>query len=112
MRALRTADLFSFARVIKASGIRGELVEYLQKLTKDADREKVGLTTILMIIEALSDKKAESAIYEALGPVFEIPVEEVEAMPPAELMAALKAMVEANDLGNFLDSVFGILGKN
>lgn len=110
MRKLRTSDLFSFARVIKASGIREELIQYIQKISKEDDTEKIGINTILMLIEALADKKAEKAIYEALGPVFE--VESVEDMPPAELFNALKQLAEENDLINFMGSVFGTLGKN
>lgn len=109
MRKLQTGDLFSFARVIKASGIREELVGYLQTINQDSDREKVGMTTILMIIEALSDKKAEKAFYDALNPVFE---EDVEKMTPAELFANLKKLSEENDLTNFFNSVFGTLGKS
>ena len=110
MRTLKTSDLFSFARVIKASGIREELAGYLRTINSESDKERVGLTTILMIIEALSDKKAEKAVYEALAPVFE--VDDIESMPPAELFAKLKQMSEENDLTNFFDSVFGTLGKN
>lgn len=114
MRTLKTSDLFSFARVIKASGIREELISYLQKLAKEdtTDQERVGINTILMIAEALSEKKAEKAIYEALAPVFELSVEEIEDLPPAELIALLKQMAEENDLVNFMGSVFGTLGKN
>lgn len=112
MRSLRTADLFSFARVIKASGIREELVEYLRKINDESDTERIGINTILMIIEALAEKKAEKAIYEALGPVFEMDPEAVEAMPPAELIEKLKQLAEENDLVNFMGSVFGTLGKN
>lgn len=114
MRNLKTSDLFSFARVIKASGIREELISYLQKLAKEenTDKERVGINTILMIAEALSEKKAERAIYEALAPVFELSVEEIENLPPAELIALLKQMAEENDLVNFMGSVFGTLGKN
>ena len=114
MRALKTADIFSFARVIKASGIREELVGYLQELTvkKEADIEKVGINTILMLIGALSDKKAERAIYEALGPIFEMSAEEVEDMPPSELFASLKKLAEENNLTDFFGSLLGTIGKN
>ena len=114
MRKLRTSDLFSFARVIKASGIREELMDYIQKLSKQdtTDQKRIGINTILMIAEALADKKAEKAIYEALAPVFEISPAEVEELPPAELMALLKQLAEENDLVNFMGSVFGTLGKN
>lgn len=114
MRKLKTADIFSFARIIKASGIREELVTYLQKIAAqdDVNTERVGVNTILMIIEAMSDKKAEKAIYEALAPVFEMTAAEVEDMPPAALIASLKQLSEENDLVNFMGSVSGILGKN
>lgn len=112
MRKLMTADLFSFARVIKASGIREELIGYIQSISADADKERVGMNTILMIIEALSDKKAESAVYSALSPVFEMKAEEVAQLPPNELFAKLKQMAEENDLLNFFNSLFGTLGKN
>lgn len=112
MRKLITADVFSFARVVKASSIRDELVDYLRTVSSDSDKEQVGLTTILMIIEALSDKKAEGAIYEALAPVFEMEQDEIKRMPPAELFEKLRQMSEENDLQNFFSSLFGTLGKN
>lgn len=112
MRKLRTGDLFSFARVIKASGIREDLINYLQKITKDADVERVGINTIMILIEALADKKAERAVYEGLAPVFEMEVDEVENMPPSELISMLKQMAEENDLPSFFGSVFGTLGSN
>lgn len=114
MRKLKAPDIFNCARVIKASGIREELVDYLQKISEqdDLNTERVGINTILMIIEALSEKKAEHAIYEFLAPIFEMSVSEVEEMPLPEFLASLKQLAEENDLPNFLGSVSGILGKN
>ena len=110
MRKLQTGDLFSFARVIKKSGIREDLVGYLQKVNAESDKEQVGMETILMIIEALSG--AEGAVYEALAPVFEMKASEVQAMHPKEFFALLKQLSEENDLPSFFDSLFGTLGKN
>lgn len=114
MRKLRTSDLFSFARVIKTSGIREELVGYIQELSvqENIDQSRVGINTIFMIIEALADKKAEGAIYDALAPVFEMTADDVAAMSPSDLIGCLKQLAEENDLVNFMDSVSGILGKN
>lgn len=114
MRSLKTSDLFSFARVIKASGVREELTDYIQRLSKqdNTDVSKIGFNTMLMIMEALSDKKAEKAIYEALAPVFEMTVDQIQDLPPKELFDLLKQMAEENDLANFMGSVFGTLGKN
>lgn len=114
MRTLKTSDLFSFARVIKASGVREELTDYIQRLSMqdNTDVSKIGFNTMLMIMEALSDKKAEKAIYEALAPVFEMTVDQVQNLPPKDLFDLLKQMAEENDLANFMGSVFGTLGKN
>ena len=114
MRSLKTSDLFSFARVIKASGVREELTDYIQRLSMqdNTDVSKIGFNTMLMIIEALSDKKAEKAIYEALAPVFEMTVDQIQDLPPKDLFDLLKQMAEENDLANFMGSVFGTLGKN
>lgn len=114
MRSLKTSDLFSFARVIKASGVREELTDYIQRLSKqdNTDVSKIGFNTMLMIMEALSDKKAERAIYEALAPVFEMTVDQIQDLPPKDMFDLLKQMAEENDLANFMGSVFGTLGKN
>lgn len=114
MRSLKTSDLFSFARVIKASGVREELTDYIQRLSKqdNTDVSKIGFNTMLMIMEALSDKKAEKAIYEALALVFEMTVDQIQDLPPKDLFDLLKQMAEENDLANFMGSVFGTLGKN
>ena len=108
MRKLQTSDLFSFARVIKASGIRDELVGYLQTISKDSDKEQVGMKTILMIVEALSG--AEKEVYKALAPVFER--NDLDTMPPQEFFGLLKQMSEENDLVSFFGSLFGTVGKN
>ena len=61
MRKLKTGDVFAFARVIGASGIREDVTAFIQKLALqgELDSEKVGIDTILMVLEALSAKKAE-----------------------------------------------------
>jgi hypothetical protein len=113
MRNLITSDVFAFARLIKASGVRGELTATIEKLSelKDADLRRVGIDTVLMIIEALAEKNSEKTMYEALAPVLEIKPDEVAAMPPADFFGALKQISEENDLANFFASLSGILGK-
>ena len=113
MRKLKTSDIFAFARVIRAAGIRSELTAFVQKLSLEGetDVEKVGIDTMLLVMESLVDKKAEAAIYEALAPVFEMDPQEVEDMPPSDLFAALKELAQKNDLESFFGSVFRTLGK-
>lgn len=113
MRKLKTADVFAFARVIRASGVREDLTAFIHRLAIEGnpDREKVGIDTILMIVEALVDRKSEAAIYEALAPIMELTPKEVEDMPPSDLFSALKQIATENDLESFFDSVSRILGS-
>ena len=114
MRKLKTTDVFACARVIGASGIRAELTSAVQKLANqdNVDIEKVGISTMLMIMEALAEKKSEQLIYEALGPIMEMEPEAVGEMPPSEFFAALKQIAIENDLESFFGSVSSILGKS
>ena len=113
MRRLKTSDVFAFSRVIGASGIREDVAAFVQKLAASGklDTERVGIDTILMIIEALSRTKSEAVIYEVLGPIFEMEPEAVGEMPPSEFFASVKKLAEENDLGSFFASVSSILGK-
>ena len=114
MRKLKTIDVFAFARVLGSSGIREDVTAFIQKLSLqgEVDTERVGIETILMVMEALAAKKCEKAIYEALAPIFEMDPEQVGEMPPAEFFAGLKKIAEENDLQSFFGSVSSLLGKS
>jgi hypothetical protein len=114
MRKLKTIDVFAFARVLGSSGIREDVTAFIQKLALqgETDTERIGIETVLMIMEALAAKKCESAIYEALGPIFEMDPKQVGELPPAEFFAGLKEIAEENDLKSFFGSVSSLLGKN
>lgn len=114
MRKLKTTDVFAFARVIGASGIREDVTAFIQKLAAqdELDKERVGIDTILMVIEALAAKKAEQTIYEALGPIMEMEPKAVGEMPPSEFFSALKQIAAENDLESFFGSLSSILGKS
>lgn len=115
MRKLITADVFAFARVIKASGMREQLTTYIRKLAvqgKELDVESVGYEGILIMIEALAERKAENALYEALASVAETTPDAVKNLPPADFFALFKEISEENDIQAFFGYVSGILGKN
>lgn len=114
MRKLITADVFAFARVIKASGMREQLTAYVRKLAeqdKELDVEAVGYEGILVMIEALAERKAEAALYEALAAVAEITPEDVRNLSPAEFFRLFKEIAEENDVEAFFGYVSDILGK-
>lgn len=115
MRKLETADVFAFARVIKASGMREQLTQFARKLAaqdKQLDVEAVGYEGVLVMIEALAERKAEAALYEALAAVAEMKPDEVKHLPPAEFFGLFKTIAEENDIQAFFGYVSGILGKN
>lgn len=114
IRPLKTSDVFAFCRVIKASGMREELSALVQKLStqKNLDVESVGYDAILLIIESLSEKKAERTLYEALAPVLAVSVEEVADLEPTAFFAALRQIGEENNLADFFKYASGVLGKS
>ena len=114
MRKLKTTDIFAFARVIGASGIREEVTSFIKRLADqgELDPERVGIDTILMIVEALAAKKAEQNIYEAIGPILEMDPKAVGELPPSEFFGALKEIAKENDLESFFGSVSSFLGKS
>jgi len=114
MRKLVTSDVFALARIIKASGMREQLTTFVKGLAaqdKPLEVESVGYEGILVMIEALAERKAEAAIYEALASIMETTPDSVKNLPPAEFVAALKEIGEENDIKSFFAYVSGILGK-
>lgn len=115
MRKIITADVFAFARVIKASGMREQLTAFIRKLAaqdKELDVEAVGYEGLLVMIEALAERKAESALYEALGSIAEMKPSDIQNLPPAEFFKLFKDISEENDIKAFFGYVSGILGKS
>lgn len=115
MRKLITSDVFAIARIVKASGMRENLTTFVKKLVAQdvpLDLETVGYESILVVIEALAERKAETAIYEAIASVMETTPDAVKNLPPAEFFAALKQIGEENDVKSFFGYVSGILTKS
>ena len=122
MRKLNTADVFAAARVIRASGMRDQLLPVIQKAAaeannaedekaKDAILSKIGINGFLTVLEAMAERKAESAIYEVLAGPMECSSEDVEKMPLEDLLPKLRQIAEENQLKNFFGYVSGILGN-
>ena len=114
MRKIITADVFAFARVIKASGMREQLTAFIRKLAaqdKELDVEAVGYEGLLVMIEALAERKAEAALYEALASVAETTPDEIRNLPPADFFRLFKDIAEQNDVEAFFGYVSDILTK-
>jgi len=113
MRKLNTSDVFALARVVRVSGLRAELQELIKNAAnRNARVEDVGIGGFLTIMEALAEKKSESAIYEVLAGPLELEPGQVASMPLDEMVQKLKQLEEENDLKSFFRWLSGILGKN
>lgn len=113
MRKLNTSDVFALARVIRASGIRDELRPLIRRASEsNAPVEDVGIDGFMTIMEALAERKAENAIYEALSGPFEVSAEDIANMPLPQMVEKLSALAQENELKSFFGYVSGILGKN
>lgn len=113
MRKLNTSDVFSALRFIRAANLREEVKPLLKAAASgEASVEDVGIDGILTLIEALSEKRAEEALYSVLAGPLEVEAREVAAMELTDLADNLKAIAEENDLKTFFGYVSGILGKN
>lgn len=113
MRLLKSKDLFAAMRVIKTAKIREELKTIMKKAgEKNADPADVGMEVFLMIIEALSEKKAERCLYELIAGPAEMKPEEVEELPLDELIIIIKTIAAENDLKGFFTTLSGLITSN
>lgn len=112
MRKLNTADVFAMARIIRASGMREELRDLIQRAAgSDSPVESIGVEGFLVIMESLAERRAETAIYEALAGPLEMSADEVSKLSLDELAERSTELAEMNDLKRFFSLASRILGK-
>lgn len=113
MRKLNTSDVFAFARIVRACGIREELKSIIKEVAgkEDFNVEEIGMDTVLAIMEALAEKKSEAAICEMLAGPFEMSAEEVRGLELPELAEYIRQLADENDLKSFFKFVSGIVTK-
>ena len=112
MRKLQTSDLFSALRLIKKAGLKEE-IKPLLKMAADGgfSVEDVGIEGILCLIEAITDRKSEIAIYEVLSGPFEVDAKQVEQMDLCTLADNLQALAKENDLKRFFSLLSALNSK-
>lgn len=122
MRKLNFKDMFAVAEIIRKAKIRSELAalisgisaEKAAKTDKNAESagkgekntenlvEKVGISFLLMLIEAAP--AVESEIYALIASIRGVDVEVVQNMPIDEIRDFWGALVAENDLNSFFAS--------
>lgn len=118
MRKLKSTDLFAALRVVKAIGVKDEIVALAETLKGKTDRktqEQVGTELILGLLANCGDKAAENAFYEFLAAPSEKTVEELREMELFEFANTIKDLVEEMDLDawrGFFGSLAAVLKKS
>lgn len=113
MRKLNTADVFALARIVRASGVRTELIRLIQKVQHQdkPDLEAVGIEGIMVILEAMAEPGAEQKIYAALAGPLEVDAAALAQLPPQAFFHLVQELARENDLKAFFAWVSGILGR-
>lgn len=112
MRKLQTSDVFNAMRLIKKANLREEIKPLLKMAgSGELKVEDVGITGILSLIEILTEKKCEQAIYEVLAAPFEMTVKEVEEMDLIAFAESLEKLAKENDLKRFFTLLAGLNSK-
>lgn len=94
MRELKTCDLFGAMRVVKAAGVKDEIKRIALEINekKEVNQREIGAELILSVIEGLSEKKAESLMYEFLAGPLEMDAEQIGEMKITELIEKIKEL--------------------
>ena len=112
MRKIVMTDLFNAMRVIKKSNLKEELRPLIRMAGMgELNVEDVGIEGIITVIEILSEKHSEQALYEVLAGPFEVKPADVASMPIDILMDKLEELAKENDLKRFFTSLSGLLSK-
>lgn len=104
MRKLNTSDVFTFARCLKAIGIKDELKNIAQNSDNIGDAWSKGFDLIYNLLDLATEKNGEKHIYEFLASPFEMKPKDVEEMPLPEFFENCKKLSEENDLKGFFKS--------
>lgn len=108
MKRLGITDGFAALRIIKKANIKEELKPFIEKCATEKGKVKVediGIEAVLTLIEILTEKKAEYALYEFLAAPFEMSVEDVSKMDLAEFIKSIMELAEMSDLKDFFTSL-------
>ena len=75
-------------------------------MKKEAEKaqEEIGADTIMQIICACSDKKAEYQIYDLLAGITEKTAETIKKQPLKVTVSDIKEIIRENDIVNFWES--------
>lgn len=117
MRKLKAEDLFAALRVVKAVGVKDEVVALASAMKEKTDKktqEQVGTELILGVLANCGDEAAEMAFYKFLSGPTEVSVPDLRKMDLMEFAELIKELVVETDIEawkGFFGSLAGVLKK-
>lgn len=121
MRKLALKDAFALARIIKAAGIRKEIIVFANEISneqKEAEQEsglsfveKVGFDFFLLLTEACCEERIEQKIYSLYADIKGVTPEDIAVLSFAEIKSDIRELVETNDLQSFFSSLSALMSK-
>ena len=121
MRKLALKDAFALARIIKAAGIRKEIIVFANEISneqKEAEQEsglsfveKVGFDFFLLLTEACCEERIEQKIYSLYADIKGVTPEDIAVLSFAEIKSDIRELVETNDLKSFFSSLSALMSK-
>lgn len=112
MRKLTTPDAFECIRIIKKANLKEEIKPYVKQAASGSlNVEDIGIEGMFGLLEIMTEKKAENALYEVLAGPFEMTVEEIKKLDINTMAQNLKQIEEENNLKSFFSFVSGLISK-
>lgn len=105
MRKLKTSDVFTFCRCLKALGVKASVQAIAKEANATRDIWDRGFDLVWQIFDAATETGGEQELYVFLSGPFEMTPQDVAGLDVADLFANLKRLAEDNDLVNFFGSV-------
>lgn len=115
MRKLMFKDVFAAMRILRTANIKKKLAELTVSIAdtqgekQDELQKKLGVEAFAVLLESISDKTAEKALYELLADICEDKTEEeIATLDFEQVMGLFKQIATKNDLKSFFASVLSL----
>lgn len=115
MRKLMFKDVFAAMRILRTANVKKELAKLTVNLAdtqgakQDELQKKLGVEAFAVLLESISDKTAEKALYELLADICEDKnAEEIATLDFEQVMGLFKQIATKNDLKSFFASVLSL----
>lgn len=111
MRKLALKDAFAVMRIIKAAGIRNEIIKFASEIHDGKDVNEIGMEFVLTLIQAASDESVELKLYQLYADLKGVDADEIGGYDFDTVKADVKTLVALNNLNSFFKYVSALMSK-